>query len=180
MCEGASNQTQDLRIVPSWDRAPRFWNSWIRQWSCILLMLLSYTCTCTCLYCYQSCSHKIIVLERIIVKLPELNCIQSIRICIYNKICSIQFNHLFHWVTSPVRNEYSGWYESQWELSRLKILTGRGVSQNFQPRRVRLADTWVISLIQIGDTTYSNMWYHPFENVLISFRKSADRYPFLH
>ena len=23
-CEGASNQTQDLRIVPNWDRAPRF------------------------------------------------------------------------------------------------------------------------------------------------------------
>ena len=32
MCEGASKQTPDLKILPHRDRAPPFWNSWIRLW----------------------------------------------------------------------------------------------------------------------------------------------------
>ena len=32
MCEWASKQTLDLRILPRRDRAPSFWNSWIRPW----------------------------------------------------------------------------------------------------------------------------------------------------
>ena len=32
MCEGASKQTPGLKILPCRDRAPPFWNSWIRYW----------------------------------------------------------------------------------------------------------------------------------------------------
>ena len=32
MCEWASKQTLDIRSLPRRDRAPSFWNSWIRPW----------------------------------------------------------------------------------------------------------------------------------------------------
>ena len=40
MCEGASKQILNLKILARRDRAPPFWNSWIRYWKVTNPLLL--------------------------------------------------------------------------------------------------------------------------------------------
>ena len=62
MCEGASKQTPDLKILPRRDRAPPFWNSWIRHW---LWSIFKYFHLYTC----NSKLHDIIIVINDVLEL---------------------------------------------------------------------------------------------------------------